>query len=147
MDYDAELKKYRTTAEEILKELKEQPKLTYEQFEGLLRAYAMARFLLPADTDEDEIDKLAAVSIARIYQIPAEKLIQTDKPSGCTYATSVSDKKVLLILSLQKALGVKFDGTQTVKIKTLTQLTNCLWKRKEVTEDGMQKRFSYISGK
>ena len=77
MDYDAELKKYRTTAEEILKELKEQPKLTYEQFEGLLRAYTMARFLLPADTDEDEIDKLAAVSIARIYQIPAEKLIQT----------------------------------------------------------------------
>ena len=68
MDYDAELKKYRTTAEEILKELKEQPKLTYEQFEGLLRAYTMARFLLPADTDEDEIDKLAAVSIARIYQ-------------------------------------------------------------------------------
>ena len=59
MDYDAELKKYRTTAEEILKELKEQPKLTYEQFEGLLRAYTMARFLLPADTDEDEIDKLA----------------------------------------------------------------------------------------
>lgn len=129
MDYDAELKKYRTTAEEILKELKEQPKLTYEQFEGLLRAYTMARFLLPADTDEDEIDKLAAVSIARIYQIPAEKLIQTDKPSGCTYATSVSDKKVLLILSLQKALGVKLDGSQTVKIKTLTQLTNCLWER------------------
>lgn len=129
MDYDAELKKYRTTAEEILKELKGQPKLTYEQFEELVRAYTMARFLLPEDTDEDEIDKLAAVSIARIYQIPAEKLIQTDKPSGCTYATSVSDKKVLLILSLQKALGVKFDGTQTVKIKTLTQLTNCLWER------------------
>ena len=126
MDYDAELKKYRTTAEEILKELKEQPKLTYEQFEGLLRAYTMARFLLPADTDEDE---LAAVSMARIHQIPAEKLIQTDKPSGCTYATSVSDKKVLLILSLQKALGVKLDGSQTVKIKTLTQLTNCLWER------------------
>ena len=129
MDYDAELKKYRARAEEILQQLKKQPELTYEEFEKLLRDYTMARFLLPEDTGEDEIDKLAAVSIARIYQIPAEKLMQTDKPSGCTYATSVSDKKVLLILSLQKAVGVKLDGAQTVKIKTLTQLTKCLWER------------------
>ena len=129
MDYDGELKKYRTRAEEVLQLLKKQQELTYEEFEKLLRDYTMARFLLPEDTGEDMIDRLAAVSIARIYQIPAEKLMQTDKPSGCTYATSVSDKKVLLILSLQKALGVKLDGAQTVKIKTLTQLAKCLWER------------------
>ena len=115
-------------AEEILKQLKEK-KFTYEEFETFLRAYTMARFLLPEDTAGDEIDRLAAASIARIYQIPAEKLIQTDKPSGCTYATSVSDKKVLLILSVQKAVGVKLDSSETVKIKTLTQLTKCLWER------------------
>lgn len=128
MDYDEELKKYRTRAEEILKQLKEK-KFTYEEFETLLRAYTMARFLLPENTAGDEIDRLAVASIARIYQIPVEKLIQTDKPSGCTYATSVSDKKVLLILSVQKAVGVKLDGSETVKIKTLTQLKKCLWER------------------
>lgn len=129
MDYDEELKKYRTRAEEILRLLKEQQKFTQEEFEKILRNYTMARFLLPEDTGGNEIDSLAAASIARIYQIPAEKLMQTDKPSGCTYATSVSDKKVLLILSLQKALGVKLDSAQTVKIKTLTQLSKCLWER------------------
>ena len=85
MDYDAELKKYRTTAEEILKELKEQPKLTYEQFEGLLRAYTMARFLLPADTDEDEIDKLAADGAVMEYDgdpLPPEVLEPSFGPNS-----------------------------------------------------------------
>ena len=129
MDYDQELKKCRARAEEILNQLKEKKEMPYEAFDGLLRAYTMARFLLPEETKEDEINRLAAMSIARIYKIPAEKLMETDKPSGCTYATSVADKKVLLILSVQKALDVKIPGAQSVKIKTLTQLVQCLWER------------------
>ena len=129
MDYLQALEESREQTAALLQALRETK--DQETFRSCVAAYARTRFLVRDLTDTEDIGVLAAESIARIYSIPREKLLQSDKPSGCTLATSVADKKVLLLLSLQKAVGVKLPPERTPKIRTLGSLADVLWEAKQ----------------
>lgn len=102
-----------------------------DAFYACLRGYTLARFLLTEEETAEEIAELAAKSMAKLLHIPVETLKQNDKPSGCTYATSVSDKKILLIMSLTKALNVTLFPRQVPEIRTLGQLSALLWEEQK----------------
>lgn len=121
------LQESRAAAEALLNQIKKTESPSREELRVLVDRYAKTRFMTEDLTETEDIAALAAESIARIYKIPQEKLLETDKPSGCTYATSVADKKILLILSISKALGVRLKPEKSTKIRTLTQLSDELY--------------------
>ena len=77
-----------------------------EAWQEHVRAYVLERFLLDREEEEEGIIPLAQKSVEKLTGIPRETLAAADRPSGCTAATAVLDKKVLLILSLCKGLSV-----------------------------------------
>lgn len=99
-----------------------------EAFYACLHAYTLAKYLLPEEETEDSIELLAVKSVSWQMKIPEEVLSRNDRPAGCTKATAVADKKVLLLLNVSKALGVKLLPEEVPAIKTVRQLAKRLWK-------------------
>ena len=122
----------RLTAEELawLKKGAEEPPA---QWRAHIRAYVLARFLLE-DEGEDDILLLARQSVSKLTGIPQEQLAKADRPSGCTAATAVLDKKVLLIMSLCRALDVTLCPEELPEVKTVSRLADLL--RERVGEKG-----------
>lgn len=102
----------------------------FEAFYTCIYAYTLAKYLLPEDETEDSIDALAAKSVSYQMKIPEEVLRKSDRPSGCTKATAVADKKILLLLSVSKVLGVKLASAEVPAVKTVRQLAGRLWERR-----------------
>ena len=78
---------------------------------------------------EEGIIPLAQKSVEKLTGIPRETLAAADRPSGCTAATAVLDKKVLLILSLCKGLSVTIPVAEAPAIQTVRQLAEALYER------------------
>lgn len=106
--------------------LKANPQTSREEWASHIRGYVLAKFLLEEGEPEQDLIQLAQKSVSLLTGIPREKLEQMDRPSGCTAATAVLDKKVLLLLSLSKGLGVPLPPGSAPKIKTLDQLAEAL---------------------
>ena len=104
-----------------------------DAFADCVRGYALARLSLPEEETGQEIAELAARSMARAMGVSVESFKSRDRASGCDYTTSVTDKKLLLILSLTRELGVKLSPGLAPKIKTLAQLADSLWEEMEKT--------------
>lgn len=100
----------------------------FEAFHACIRAYTLAKYLLPEDDTEDSIDALAAKSVSLQMNIPEEILSRSDRPAGCTKATAVADKKILLILSVCKVRGIRLQPKEAPYIQTVRQLAQRLWK-------------------
>ena len=98
-------------------------------FEEEVRAYVLERFLLDREEEEEGIIPLAQKSVEKLTGIPRETLAAADRPSGCTAATAVLDKKVLLILSLCKGLSVTIPVAEAPAIQTVRQLAEALYER------------------
>ena len=106
--------------------LKANPQASREEWASHIRGYVLAKFLLEEEEPEGDLLELARKSVSLLTGIPREKLERMDRPSGCTAATAVLDKKVLLLLSLSKGLGVSLAPGSAPKIKTLDQLAEVL---------------------
>ena len=78
---------------------------------------------------EEGIIPLAQKSVEKLTGIPRETLAAADRPSGCTAATAVLDKKVLLILSLCTGLSVTIPVAEAPAIQTVRQLAEALYER------------------
>lgn len=115
-------------AEESRKKLLGNAFQDFEAFYACIRAYTLAKYLLPEDDTEDSIDALAAKSVSLQMNIPEEILSRSDRPSGCTKATAVADKKILLILSVCKVRGIRLQPKEAPSIQTVRQLAQRLWK-------------------
>ena len=100
-----------------------------EAWQEHVRAYVLERFLLDREETEEGIIPLAQKSVEKLTGIPRETLAAADRPSGCTAATAVLDKKVLLILSLCKGLSVTIPVAETPAIQTVRQLAEALYER------------------
>ena len=109
-----------------------------EQWQAHIRAYVLARFLLE-DQGEEDILRLAQQSVSKLTGIPPEQLAKADRPSGCTAATAVLDKKVLLVMSLCKALEVTIRPEELPELKTVPQLAGLLRERVEETGEGRKR--------
>jgi len=97
-----------------------------------IREYALARYLLRASdvSSEDSLVELAKASLARVLNVPHDMLERADVPGGCTGATAVSDKKVLLILSLSKLLQIPITADTAVEFRTLQDVSMYFYRQK-----------------
>lgn len=86
------------------------------------RGYLLCKyFLTRAETDEDDLVKLGNLGSEKLANLQKGGLSYADKSVGCTSVASSVTKKALLVLSLGKALGIRFDPDRIAEIQTVTQ--------------------------
>ncbi|MBQ3300935.1 MAG: hypothetical protein IJH04_02060 [Eggerthellaceae bacterium] len=106
-----------------------QPDIEYEDFASHLRAFAFKKFLLdPADCEGIEsLDELTELSLARVAKVSAKAIADIDAGQDCNGATSVTVKKTLLIVRVQKDLSIQFSIDALMKLETLDDLVHVAW--------------------
>lgn len=89
---------------------------------ALLKEYIGCKYLL--DESEMECEDLAALSKASVDKLLANHRNEAlqDVSSVCAGASSASTKKVLLMMALQKGLGIRFDAKTSGAVRTVGDL-------------------------
>lgn len=75
------------------------------------------------------LDDLAELSVAKAIKLNKEQAIAYDNKASCDGATSAMNKKVLLLMAIQKELNIKFPLDEVVQIKDTKKLTSVVYRQ------------------
>lgn len=90
----------------------------------LIRNYVRDKFLLsPEDGAAEELMDLADLSLRKILRLKKEGKLLGDISRGCSGASSLITKKVLLMKAVQEDFKITLTPAQSAAIQTLEQLT------------------------
>ena len=78
-------------------------------------------------TDVYNLTELAELSVAKTIRMPKEESRQLDGAHSCEGTTSAMNKKVLLLMALQKGLGIKFLPDTTADLTDTRQIAQEVW--------------------
>ena len=92
------------------------------QFEAVrenVRAFVLHRFFLDEeDPKSEDLGELARLSLSKLSQVNKSGVLQ-DLSNNCAGVSSETMKKALLIMTLQKQLGVRFDPEENDRISQI----------------------------
>lgn len=97
-----------------------------EELHEHLHAYVRAKYLLDP-CEEDDLDELTDMSIAKALKIDKALLHDVDIAAECTGSTSRMRKKVLLLMAIQKDLNCELDAALTAQADTLADLAQLIF--------------------
>lgn len=118
-------------ASRIVEELQNSA-LGENEFIDLVHEYVRCKFLLsPEECSSDDIFTLAEASIEKLLRINDRSVKLAQGSNTCTNQSSTDIKKVLLSLSLQRAVGVKMTPEESANLETVTQLARSLYARRQ----------------
>ncbi|MBE6472315.1 MAG: hypothetical protein E7Z99_01855 [Coriobacteriaceae bacterium] len=96
---------------------------SFEELVVAVKEYTRIRYLLePEDMKEDVMRYLGELSLARGLGMPVEQVRRTELDTKCKDTSSEMTKKILLVISLNKALGINIDETQTAEITSMSAI-------------------------
>ena len=75
-----------------------------------------------------DLTELAELSVAKTIQMPKEDSKQLDGAHSCEGTTSAMNKKVLLLMALQKGLNIKFSAQNTANLTDTRLIAQEVWK-------------------
>lgn len=75
------------------------------------------------------LDDLAELSVAKAIKLSKEQAIAYDNKASCDGATSAMNKKVLLLMAIQKELNIKFPLDEVVQIKDTKKLASVVYRQ------------------
>ena len=105
--------------------------LDREGFRREVRAFTLAKFFLTegevAESGTEELLKLAEVSVEKMLRNADKSVKLAEGSTTCTNQSSTDIKKVLLSLTLQRSLGIKFTPEYSASLETITQLADALF--------------------
>lgn len=103
--------------------------LTYGFLEEQLRAFVMKKFSLTYDDlrSSDDLTELSALSLQRALRISKDSIADFEAGENCEGATSTDVKRTLLLVRVQKALGVKLSMQELMRVDTISDLAEVLW--------------------
>lgn len=99
-------------------------------FQAHLHAYIRERFLLDDGETGTDLLLLAKESLRRQHAaapLTEVQLMNTVSRSDCRGTNSIIKKKVLLMMNLEKKLGVHIDDRKSADIETVPQLADALF--------------------
>ena len=125
MDVEERVKRNTLKANEVLEVLKhEQDPMLFEED---LKRYIQLRYLLDEDPYWDnDLDRYAAYSIKKTLEKNKEGLKLRDLGVNCAGASSAMTKRLLLLISLLKGLGIELDPEAAASVETLGELAGLL---------------------
>ena len=89
-----------------------------------LDADAALKQLLEGDLD---LLKLANVSVEKMLRNADKSVKLAEGSTTCTNQSSTDIKKVLLSMTLQRSLGIRFTPEYSASLETITQLADALY--------------------
>lgn len=120
----------RTMSERNITAIREAYPLSCELLHEQLYQYVLVKFLLtdedrPAD---DSFNTLVETSLSKSMKVSPELVAEFDTAQSCDGATSAMAKKVLLFMSIQRALGIELPAEESARIKTMRDLSDMVWR-------------------
>lgn len=120
---------YQKKSAEYMEKLKS---TTYPDWEALhedLYGFILSKYILLGDvTDIYDLTELAELSVAKTIRLPKEDSKQLDGAHSCEGTTSAMNKKVLLLMALQKGLNIKFSAQNTADLTDTRLIAQEVWK-------------------
>ena len=105
--------------------------LARDEFRAQVRRYTLAKFFLTEEeaqsTGTEDILKLANESVEKLLRQNDKSVKLAEGSTTCTNQSSTDIKKVLLSLTLQRALGIRFTPEESAECETITQLADALF--------------------
>ena len=100
----------------------------YPLFSGCIRDYVRCKLMLdPEEAVSDALADLSEISIAKVAGIPKGDVANQDLSMNCAGISSVETKKILLLIALQRALGLSVPPESAPAVKTIEDLSRLLW--------------------
>lgn len=95
-----------------------------------LKKFIAYKFMLDPEKDmeEDDIRKLAVLSLEKTMKLDKTMIKQLDQATPCDHATSESAKKVLLLFAVQKEFKIKPDPAELAATESVEALSKLVWK-------------------
>ena len=75
------------------------------------------------------LDDLAELSVAKAIKLSKEQAIAYDNKASSDGSTTAMNKKVLLLMAIQKELNIKFPLDEVVQIKDTKKLTSVVYRQ------------------
>lgn len=115
--------------------------LTFDVLDRELRQYILVKFLLTeADVPEnDSFDAVVEKSLANSMNIHPALVEEFDTAKSCDGATSAMAKKVLLYMSMEKALGIQLPALESARVKTLADISRMVYHTMEQSSQWSQR--------
>ena len=119
---------YQQKSVEYMKKMQSLSYPTWETLHEDLYGFILSKYILLGDvTDVYNLTELAELSVAKTIQMPKEESRQLDGAHSCEGTTSAMTKKVLLLMALQKGLGIKFLPDTTADLTDTRQIAQEVW--------------------
>lgn len=119
---------YQQKSVEYMKKMQSLSYPTWETLHEDLYGFILSKYILLGDvTDVYNLTELAELSVAKTIQMPKEESRQLDGAHSCEGTTSAMNKKVLLLMALQKGLGIKFLPDTTADLTDTRQIAQEVW--------------------
>ncbi len=118
----------RSHAMQCIKYIKERNCKTIEELHQQIYSYVLYKYNLFGEVkDVFKLDDLAQMSVAKAIKLSKEQAIEFDNNGSCEGTTSAMNKKVLLLMAIQKELSIKFPMEKTAYITTTKELASAVW--------------------
>ena len=105
--------------------------LDREGYRREVRAFTLAKFFLTeeecAEAGTEMLLELANVSVEKLLRNADKSVKLAEGSTTCTNQSSTDIKKVLLSMTLQRSLGIKFTPEYSANLETITQLADALY--------------------
>lgn len=119
---------YQQKSVEYMKKMQSLSYPTWETLHEDLYGFILSKYILLGDvTDVYNLTELAELSVAKTIRMPKEESRQLDGAHSCEGTTSAMNKKVLLLMALQKGLGIKFLPDTTAELTDTRQIAQEVW--------------------
>ena len=93
-----------------------------------IRNYIFKKYVLSFEETEENLHKLAAISLAKMMKIDPNVLREIDLATPCDKATSESTKTALLLYSIQRDLGLPSNPKEYAAVETISELASYIVK-------------------
>lgn len=96
---------------------------SFEELVAAVKEYTRIRYLLePEDMEHDAMRHLGELSLARGLGMSVDQVRKTELDSKCENTSSEMTKKILLVIALNKAMGINITDTQTAEITSMNAI-------------------------
>ena len=133
-DMKSRLMDHQARAQTEITYIKEHPGLSREELHEHIYEYVLFKYNLSGEVKEVfQLSELADLSVAKAIRLSREQSVAYDNKASCDGATSAMNKKVLLLMAIQRELGIQFPLDQTAGITTT-------WRLAEVVKEQLEKK-------
>lgn len=108
---------YRRQAEASMEKIRQSNYSCWEELHADLYPYVLSKYILIGEVNDIyELDELAKLSVAKTIRMSKELAMELDGAHSCEGTTSAMNKKVLLLMAIQRELGIQFPKGRTVEL-------------------------------